>query len=190
MLGLVNHLFGDKHGLVDTIGLEKAMAWAVKANAVSVGYHGEVFEGPACRRLLKKADFLLSPEFLNGIPNPLSLIPLATTFQAVNKLVTACFGVGKVKCDITKLLENLVIHYMAIESSVTLKAHIVFEHLIPGLANLGGEGMGLTSEQAGESIHHEFDHNYWSRYKINLISNPNYSESWFNANVEFCSKHM
>ena len=189
LLGFLNHLFWDKYGLVYTIGRDKAMKWAIKANAVSVGYHGEVFEGPACRRLLKAADYLLSSEFLSDIPNPLLVIPLATTFQAMNKLVESCFGVGKVKGDVAQLLENLIVHYMALDSSVTLKVHVLFEHLIPGLANLGGHGMGLTSEQAGESIHHEFANNYWSKYKINMISNPQFAINWFKANVEFSSKH-
>ena len=78
---------------------------------------------------------------------------------------------------------------MALDSSVTLKVHVLFKNLIPGLANLGGQRMGLTSQQAGESIHHKFANNYWSIYKINLISNPQYAINWFKANVEFSSTH-
>ncbi len=67
---------------------------------------------------------------------------------------------------------------MALDSSVTLKVHVLFEHLLPGLANLGCQGMGLISEHAGESLHHKFANNYWSKYKINMISNPQYTTNW------------
>lgn len=189
-LGVVNHLYFDEGGLVSIIGKEKAKAWAVKAGAVSVGYHGTVFEGPSCQALLKKSGYLMSPEFQSDLPNPLLIVPIAQTFIAFEKLVSACFGMGKLKGDVTQLLDNFIVRYMALESSVTLKVHILFEHLIPNLANLGGEGMGLTSEQVGESIHHEFNHNFWSRYKINLLTNPQYAKNWYDANLEFSSKHM
>lgn len=190
LLGVVNHLFWDKGGLIELLGRDKAMSWAIKFNVVSVGYHGEVFEGPACRKLLKNADFLLSPEYLEGIHDPISLIPLATTLQSLNKLVEACFGTEMIKDNVSMLLENFTRNYMALESSITLKVHVLMSHLIPGLANLGGKGMGLTSEQAGESIHHEFERYFWSRRKIKLSTNPNYGINWLNANLEFSSKHM
>ena len=41
MEGITNHIFFDKGGLVDLVGKEKAMSWAVRNNVVSVGYHGE-----------------------------------------------------------------------------------------------------------------------------------------------------
>ena len=188
-LGIVNHLYFDDGGLQSIVGEEKAKEFAVKAGAVSVGYHGRVFEGPSCRALLKKSEYLMSSEFQSGLPNPILVVPIAQTFIAFEKLVTACFGMGKLKGDVSKLLENFIVQFMALESSVTLKVHIIFEHLIPNLANLGGVGMGLTSEQAGESIHHEFNHNFWSRYKINLLTNPNFAKNWFDANLEFSSKH-
>ena len=94
------------------------------------------------------------------------------------------------KDNVSMLLENFTRNYMALESSITLKVHVLMSHLIPGLANLGGKGMGLTSEQAGESIHHEFERYFWSRRKIRLSTNPNYGINWLNANLEFSSKHM
>ena len=59
MEGVTNHLFYGKGGLVDLVGRDKAMEWAIKNNVVSVGYHGEKFEGPECRKLLKNSDHLL-----------------------------------------------------------------------------------------------------------------------------------
>ena len=74
--------------------MDKAMEWAHKCNVVSAGYYGEIFEGPASRKLLKNADYLLSEEILTGIEDQFSIIPIARTLQAFNKLVEACFSVN------------------------------------------------------------------------------------------------
>ena len=76
MEGVLNHLFWEKGGLVDILGREKAMEWAQKCNVVSAGYHGEIFEGPASRKLLKNADYLLSEEYLANVSNPFAVVPI------------------------------------------------------------------------------------------------------------------
>lgn len=58
--GFVNHLFWT--ALVPLLGKEKAPVRARKLKLVSKNYHGEAFEGNACRTLLKRADMLLDPE--------------------------------------------------------------------------------------------------------------------------------
>ena len=190
MEGITNHIFFDKGGLVDLVGREKAMSWAVQNNVVSVGYHGEKFEGPECRKLLKNSDYLTSTEFLDGLSNPFLVTPVAQTFQAFNKLVESCFGSGKLVGNVSTNLEKFVDSYRSIELSVTLKAQVIFEHLLSNLANLGGKGMGLTSEQSGKSVHHEFALRFWSKYKIDLILNPKFGQNWYSANLKFCSKHL
>ena len=66
----------------------------------------------------------------------------------------------------------------------------MFEHLVPCLLNLGGEGLGIYSEQAGESIHRQFLKHHWEKYKINLREHPNYGEALLSAVVEFSSRHL
>ena len=117
-LGVVNDLHFDEGGFVSIIGKEKAKAWAVKACPLSVGYHGTVIEGPSCQALLKKSGYLMYPKFQSDLPNPLLIVPIAQTFIAFEKLVSACFGMGKLKCDVTQLLDNFIVRYMALESSV------------------------------------------------------------------------
>ena len=190
MEGILNHLFWSKGGLVDILGREKAMEWAIKCNVVSAGYHGEVFEGPASRKLLKNSNFLLSKEFLVGVRDPLSLIPLVTTLQAFNKLVEASIGCNLLKGNIAALLEKFTVAYMTTGLSVPLKVHVTMEHLIPSLANLGGRGFGLTSEQTGESVHHHFQSKFWARYKVSTLTNPNFENAWFSANLDLCSKQL
>lgn len=188
--GVLNHVFFEKGGLVDVLGKEKAMQWPKKLGVVSVGYHGEKFEGPACRKLLKKADYLLSEEFLKDVTNQVALIPIVQVLRAFDKVVEATFGCKYLKGDVSQLVVNFTDAFMALGLSIPLKVHCVMEHLIPGLANLGGRGMGLTSEQTGESFHHHFKTNFWERYKISSLDNPNFEEAWFAANLECVSKQI
>lgn len=61
----MNHLFWQ--GLVKLLGREKALIWPEKLNLVSKNYHGDAFEGNACRTLLKEADKLEDPEIYKDV---------------------------------------------------------------------------------------------------------------------------
>ena len=43
------------------------------------------------------------------------------------------------------------------EASITVKLHMLEEHLVPFLTQWNGVGFGLMAEQGAESIHHEFN---------------------------------
>ncbi|KAL7297470.1 hypothetical protein TKK_0009840 [Trichogramma kaykai] len=73
--------------------------------------------------------------------------------------------------------------------SQTLKIHVLLDHLKDGLAFLKNDGLGLWSEQAGESVHREFL-KYWERFKINAIDDKAFSSRLNRAVVTFSSQHM
>ena len=58
--------------------------------------------------LLKNSDNLLSSGFLESVDNPLAVVPIATTFQAFNKLVQSCFGSDNVENDVLNLLDDFI----------------------------------------------------------------------------------
>ena len=93
--------------------------------------------------------------------------------------------------NIAPLLQELIIAYLDLGISVTLKVHVLFFHLLPCLANpaLNRHGLGVVSGQAGESIHSEFLI-FWDKYKINSIQNPRYGEHLLKAVCECSSKHI
>ena len=74
----------------------------------------------------------------------------------MDKLVSSCFGTGKVDGDISSLVEDLIIKYLALDISITLKAHELLVHLVPCLLKLYGQGLSMYSGQSGEIIHQEF----------------------------------
>ena len=143
---------------------------------MSKSYHGRVFEGGACRKLQLKSGHLASHEYLEDVENKNQVIAISNTLQAMNRLVDACFC-NDLKGNVGILLDEFALLYKSLNMTTTLKVHVLMEHLIPNLANLGGKGMGLTSEQVGEAIHHKFE-NYWARYKIESLDNENHSSNW------------
>ena len=56
--------------------------------------------------------------------------------------------------------------------------------------NLKGQGLGIYSTQAGESIHKEFNQKFWARYKVNSLTHPDCGERLLKATVDFSSKHL
>lgn len=186
MQGFVNHFFWD--GLVPLLGREKALIWPEKLKLVSKRYQGEIFEGNACRILLKNADALYDPEIYENIC-PMKLIPFVSAFKSMDKVVHSFFAVKASNLsNITGLIRDLQKDFIATEVSKTLKMHILLDHLEEGISSLGGKGLGLYSEQAGESVHREFL-KYWGKYKVNKIDDPQYISRLKRAVVEFSSKH-
>ena len=76
------------------LGIENALKWPKKLNLISKHYHGEKFEGNACRLLLKEADRLADTDVLEDTPL-VEIIPFIQTLKIMNKLVDASFQSGR-----------------------------------------------------------------------------------------------
>ena len=97
----------------------------------------------------------MEPE-VRGDVNALEVVPIVTTLKEFNKVVNSCFSIRKVDQEYSQHFESFEKVYRSTNLSTTLKTHVVFSHITPTLANLGGRGLGIVSEQAGESIHRVF----------------------------------
>ncbi len=185
--GYVNYLFFK--GLVPIVGRERALNWPLKLKVIPKSYHGDVFEGNACRKMLKNPDAINDPDVLGSV-SPIAVQPIIMAFKGMDKLVKACFSTDKVSNTVADIIKDLKRLYEGTELNETLKIHVVLHHIEHCLANLDdNRGLGMVSEQAGESIHRVFL-KYWNRYKINLLSDPSYPERLKKAVVEFSSRHL
>ena len=184
--GPVNHLIWK--GIVPIIGEEKVLLWTKKFGFIPKEYHGKIFEGNACRRLLKEADALLDYEICKDV-GPLPLVPFVSALKAMDKVVECCFSTKKVGENLDDHIEKFKLAYKSTGVSETLKVHVIMEHLKNCLSYLDGRGLGLWSEQAGESVHREFL-KFWDKYKINLLEDSSYAERLKRAVVEFSSLHI
>lgn len=155
---------------------------------VSKGYHGEVFEGNACRKLLKEADLLNDTNIYKEV-GYFQILPYISAFKAMNKIVDCCFTAKAVGPNLDKLLKELSLAVKATQVSETLKIHVLLEHIKDCLQFLPGTGLGAWSEQSGEAVHKEFLH-YWSRYKINSLKHTKYADHLKKAVVKFSAEHI
>ena len=161
-----------------------------KLYVVSVLYQGEKFEGNGGRTLLKSSHVLQDKETIGTEVHPIVVQSYVAVFQALDKIISACFGSHPVKEDIANLLSHFSKTYLGLGISVTLKVHVIIAHLIPCLMSLKGQGLGIYSTQAGESIHKEFNQKFWVRYKVNSLNYPDYGKRLLKATVDFSSKHL
>jgi hypothetical protein len=72
--------------------------------------------------------------------------------------------------------------------TITPKLHIVF-HQIDQFIQEEKKSLGLYSEQATESVHHDFGNLWEERYKRHT-SHPDYNTQLLNSVIEYNSKHV
>ena len=61
-----------------------------------------------------------------GNTSPLIVLPYVRAYRAMDCLVHHCFGSNFVSVDVGDLLKEVIISYMELGLSVTLKMHVIF----------------------------------------------------------------
>ena len=186
--GFCNHLFWA--GIASLVGRDKALLWPRKLNLISRDYHGECFEGNACRTHLKEAELLNDPKIYHSV-GYFAILPFISAFKNMNKIVEKYSVTKKITDfdDLPFLLRQLEIDLKNTNVSFSLKLHVFLNHSPQCLQFLNNDGLGLWSEQAGESIHRKFKQIY-ENYKINSIANARYAENLRAAVVVFSSLNI
>ena len=112
--------------------------------------------------------------------------------ESFNDLLKTCFSTKVVKDDINELVEKSKFKCLQTGLSVTLKVHVILDHLVPtlNLPHFEGRGLGVCTEQAGESIHSHFKENFWKKWHISSLEHPQYSKNLKKAVVECASKAL
>ena len=167
MQEFLNHLFCNN--LVPILSREAAFRWPKKLKIIFKSYQGKIFKGNACRKLLKNAD-TLSDKRIYGDLGSFAVVPYISTFRTMDKIVDTCFSTKRNNPiqDIDILINQLSKHLLSVNVTETLKIQILLKdvkQLLELLSN--SDGLGLWSEQSGESAHREFL-KFWNRCKIQL----------------------
>ena len=174
--------------LENMVGKERAMLWPSKLHLVAKGYQGGTLEGNACRKLLKQADRILDPEVLGNVPS-LMVQPIVHAVKCMDKLVTASFSTDIITEDLDPLINDLTKAVLATDMHMTLKMHVILSHLIPTLRldYFQKRGLGVCTEQAGESIHAYFRDHFWKPIQISKVDHPDYAKQLKKAVVKCAS---
>ena len=94
---------------------------------------------------------------------PLPQKRFVRALRALNNIVISCFGellTPTYVSDITEFRQA----FLDTELSITPKIHAILTH-VPQFYQMKNQGLGLFSEQAGESVHHDFSV-HWERFKV------------------------
>ena len=110
--------------------------------------------------------------------------------RLVCHLIHQQFFIKLVKKDIYKLIYDLRNTVFDTDLTITLKFNVLLCHVVPTLKLpfFKGCGLGICSEQAGESIHSYFESHFWIHLAISDIMHPQYSKNLKKSVVECVSK--
>lgn len=178
LLGSANHMYS---GLSDIWGIENARYWAKKCGISSAAYHGKMFEGNNCRKLLKGSDLL------DTLSDNVIVKKYVAAFRSLNLLVHESFG-SRYNPHYERLISNFRDKYLDLGISITPKMHYIFFHISDFLKD-HPEGLAKYCEQTGESVHHDFKE-VWASHKINDTTSPKFAENFLAAVVEYSSKRL
>lgn len=86
----------------------------------------------------------------------------ADTFEKFRKVVNSCFSV-ELKPGYENDIDDFKKSYEKLNISVTIKIHAIFFH-VKEFCRKYGKGLGFFSEQAFETVHHDFEET-WQNFR-------------------------
>ena len=185
MEGITNHLYND--GMVPIFGRENLES-CIKEIGVSLNPRGDAFNGNNSMKLLTNCRKLLENDDIDDV----TMTPFVEGMEALKNLVDLCFTASdfdeKNADKIIDAVTYLKQKYLACNVSITLKAHVIFCHVIDALKYSKGKQLGFLSEQCGEAIHFDF-YKTWQNYQVPVHS-KNYEQKLLSAVVTYSSFHL
>ena len=101
--------------------------------------------------------------------------------------MAACYGYELAVDYVTKI-KKFSRAYLDLGINLTPKVHTVMHH-VQEFCALTGRGFGPWSEEASESIYHDFKQT-WQRFKMNDTDNELYGEHLLKAVLIYSSRHL
>ena len=168
-------------------GVEEGVAnkFAISVNAVSASYHGGDYNGNASHHLLNSMHKLASilPDELRNFLD---------YFEALKNVVEATFHVkGPEDDSYTKLIDKFSAAVRDCDIPVTPTIHGI-ETEIKRFFDLNGTefGLGLFTEQAGESVHHDFEDKVYNSTYRRDPRHPDHGRLLKKGVAKYNSKHI
>ena len=185
MLGIVNRLYNflDKV-LVASKNSMKAKDWSDKLSISRRHYWGGEFIGNQCSKLLDNVDIL---ERMLVEAEAFAAIPYVDALRSFKRVKDSCFSFELLP-GYDKAIEDFKHAYQNLGIPVSLKVHIVFEHIIQ-FCKKYYKRLGFFSEHGLESSHYDF-HSFWEKsYKLPMI-HPNYPEKMLQSVIMYNALHL
>ena len=145
-----------------------------------VAFHGGALNGNSCKRLLDNVDKL------EELADDLTVLPFVRAFRDFHRVVKSCFGM-ELKDNYDNDILAFKTSFLDLNIAVTPKVHAVLFH-VPEFCHRRGTGLGIFSEQASESVHHQFKKT-WGKYKVST-EHENHASHLFKAVTDFNSSRI
>jgi len=169
-------------------------AWPKQFYITRSDYHGNKFEGNACRRLLKDDSLsFLKHHIDTAFPQPRTKQPEALliliVLQRFVAVRTACFF-----STLQPNFEDCISDFKKAVLQLDVrrfpnKVHAICAH-VAEWCELSGCGLGKFSEESFESAHYDFNRIWRDSYQIRDMKNPRYKSQHLQAVLRFNSGHI
>ena len=176
LLGIFNRIYDHLDKTLETSGTSvRAKDWSDQLYITRRHYHGGQFIGNHCSKLLDEVGILEKMLIDSGA---YIAIPYVDAFRKFKIVKDMCFGYNL--CEGYEIaIQNFKTAYLNLGIPVSLKVHIVFEHVVQ-FCKKQNLGPGLFSEHSLESTHYDFKPFWEKSYKVTL-NHPNYGEKMLEA---------
>jgi hypothetical protein len=187
-IGATNKLYDDLKDSLEEAGSTKtALDWSNHVGVKRPKMHSGEFNGDQCADLLNKLDWIQDLIEAEDLPDRVKY-----TYQALlafKRVKDSCFGQT---CDPSYLehITDFGSKYLQLNIGIPPKIHCILVHVPQFLADKGGKGLGVWSEQASESVHYDFG-NLWvgGSYK-RALCHADYASKLFRCVVTYNSRHI
>ena len=185
LLGIVNRLYDYMDKVLAASGLSvRAKDWSDILFIFRRHYHGGQFIGNHCSKLLNEVD-QLERILINS--EAFMAIPYVEAFRSFRHVKDTCFGFNLIP-GYKNAIQEFISAYMKLGIPVSLKVHIVFEHIIQ-FCEKYNRGLAWYSEQAFESSHYNYKPFWEKSYKVPM-KHPKYAKQKHQSVVMYNALHM
>ena len=170
-------------------GDNRGIKWANSQGIRLKPYRGGSLEGNQCTKLLKPKKL---EDLKSKVPDELKKFVYA--LQKFDLVRQSCFG-QELTFNYKSTIEEFKKAYLSLGISITPKVHAIIgtktgplESHVIAFCDLKGKGLGYYSEQASESVHHDFGMT-WARYKLQE-DDPNYGANLLKSVLKYNALHI
>ena len=188
LLGVVNNIYDHlNEALIAIKSPMKLIKWPEALHIQQPKYHDGDFEGNQCNKLLENLDQLQRMIENAGFQTAAVALPFLKAFRDFKSVKDSCFGM-KLDQNFKRTIHNFRRSILALDTSVTLKMHIIFTH-VAKFCVPRRKGLGAFSEQSTESCHSDF-HSHRENFKLPAMSHEQYSEKLLKCLIAYNSRHV
>ena len=166
------------------VGKIVVSVWIHKLGISRPAYHSNDFNGNMCKLILTNVDVLYR---IIIDMNAHEIMPYLSAFKSFDDVRISCFG-NDLLPDFEKRIAIFHERYLLLGISVTPAVHVLYCHVVQ-FCKFFKSALGRFSEQASESVHHDFYMMWSSSGKVDT-SNMNYENNLFKAVLRYNGRHL